>query len=675
MGAGVGAGVERVVRGADGATEGLRLRLLGPLAIQRDGAALELPPSRKLRALLGYLALAPRPVPRSRLCELLWDVPSDPRGELRWCLSKLRRLLDDPGRARVEASHDAVALRLDDCAVDAAEIAAAVAAGIGTIGPERLRALSRLFVGELLEGSEIERSPPFDVWLVAQRRRLHACHAAVLERLALGREEIDDDALAHRAAWVEIAPFDARAQAALLEAMAARGSFGDCRDHLAAAARLFASEDLDFEPVLVAWRAIQDGGAGARPAASAAPPPSRDPVPAQRRASLAVMPFRSEPPERGAEAGPTQGLTQDIITRLAKLRSLFVIARGSVVALAERGVGPEDAAKRLGVDYVACGTLRRQAGRVTLSVELVEARTARIVWAETFHHGPDDTFAVLDEIDDRIVSSLAAEIEASERDRAVLAPPASLDAWGAHHRGLWHMYRFTREDNERAGRFFASATALDPTFARPLAGLSFVHWQNAFQGWGDRAQESVRAARAAGRSLSADDHDPAAHLAMGRALWLEGRQDDAVDELERSVDLCPNFALGHYSLAFVRAQRGDPALAIASSDRARELSPFDPLLFGPLGARAMALIRLERYDEAALWAVRAATCPNAHAHILAIAACCLGLAGRVHEGRTSAGAVRAARPGYRVEDFLAAFRFDGADAALFRQGAGRVGLS
>ena len=161
---------------------------------------------------------------------------------------------------------------------------------------------------------------------------------------------------------------------------------------------------------------------------------------------------------------------------------------------------------------------------------------------------------------------------------------------------------------------------------------------------------------------------------MGRALWLQGRQDGAVDELERSVDLCPNFALGHYSLAFVRAQRGDPALAVASSDRARELSPFDPMLFGALGARAMALIRLERHDEAALWAVRAATCPNAHAHILAIAACCLGLAGRADEGRAFTGAVRAARPGYRVEDFLSAFRFDGADAALFRQGAGCVGL-
>ena len=135
---------------------------------------------------------------------------------------------------------------------------------------------------------------------------------------------------------------------------------------------------------------------------------------------------------------------------------------------------------------------------------------------------------MLDEIGNRIVASIANEIETIERNRAILRPPSSLDAWEAHHRGLWHMYRFNRADNERARHFFETAVRLDPTFARAYAGLSFTHFQNAFQGWAEREPEIDRAFEAAGQSLMVDDRDPAAHWAMGRALWLRGRQDQSV---------------------------------------------------------------------------------------------------------------------------------------------------
>ena len=150
----------------------------------------------------------------------------------------------------------------------------------------------------------------------------------------------------------------------------------------------------------------------------------------------------------------------------------------------------------------------------------------------------------------------------------------------------------------------------------------------------------------------ADDRDPAAHWAMGRALWLRGRHDESVAELERAVDLSPNFALGHYTLAFVHSQAGDPLAAIAAADHSRRLSPFDPLLFGMLGARAMALVRLGRFEEAAEWAVKAAARPNAHPHILAIAAYTLALAGSLDEARANAAALRRKVPRYGVEDFL-----------------------
>jgi TolB-like protein/Tfp pilus assembly protein PilF len=387
------------------------------------------------------------------------------------------------------------------------------------------------------------------------------------------------------------------------------------------------------------------------------------------------MPFVDRSPAAGVRGGPADALADDVITRLAKLRVLFVIAQGTVFALHERHVGPGEAGRMLNVDYVVSGTLRRDGKRLTVTVELTETRGARVVWADVLKQTLDDAFLVIEEIGNRIVASVASEIETIERNRAILRPPSSLDAWEAHHRGLWHMYRFSKADNARARHFFETAVRLDPTFARAHAGLSFTHFQNAFQGWAKREPAVDRAVRAATQGLLADDRDPAAHWAMGRALWLRGQDDQSVVELERAIDLSPNFALGHYMLAFVNSQTGDPRAAIASSDHSRQLSPFDPLLFGMFGARAMALVRLGRFEEAAEWAVKAASRPNAHPHILAIAAYSLALAGSLDQARVWAAALRRALPRYGIADFLAAFRFDPPGAALFRRGAKRVGMA
>jgi tetratricopeptide (TPR) repeat protein len=236
------------------------------------------------------------------------------------------------------------------------------------------------------------------------------------------------------------------------------------------------------------------------------------------------------------------------------------------------------------------------------------------------------------------------------------------------------MYRFTRTDNEAARHFFSRAVQLDPGFARAYAGLSFTHWQSAFQGWGERAAELDAALDCAGRGIMVDDRDPAVHWAQGRALWLRGQHDQSVIELSQAVELSPNFALGHYALAFVQSQTGDPVAAIAAADRSRSLSPYDPLLFGMLGSRAMALVRQGRYEEAAEAAAQAAGRPNAHPHIFAIAACTAALADRSDEARRLAAAVAQAVPGYGIEDFLHAFRFDEQGEARFREGARRAGL-
>jgi len=149
----------------------VEIRLLGRLEV---GRSLELPPSRKVRALLAYLALSPRAVAREQLCELLWDAPSDPRGELRWSLSKIRGFLKDS----LTTTGDLV--QLTGCSVDALEAARAADLGLEKLSFDKQKELLALFRGDFLEGLEMDAAPVFDGWLTAQRRRFRSIHAALL---------------------------------------------------------------------------------------------------------------------------------------------------------------------------------------------------------------------------------------------------------------------------------------------------------------------------------------------------------------------------------------------------------------------------------------------------------------------------------------------------------------
>ena len=137
----------------------MRSTCLARCAFLDEAAPFALPASRKVRALLAYVALAPKPVARGPLCELLWDVPNDPRGELRWCLSKIRGLLDDGPYRRVLTQGDTVQLDLSQCRVDALDVLRAIEAGIETLPTERLVALAASFEGEFLESLAIDGSP------------------------------------------------------------------------------------------------------------------------------------------------------------------------------------------------------------------------------------------------------------------------------------------------------------------------------------------------------------------------------------------------------------------------------------------------------------------------------------------------------------------------------------
>ena len=183
------------------AEDPVELRLLGPMALLRGGAAVALPPSRKTRALLAFLAVSGKPVRRERLCDLLWDLPDDPRGALRWSLSRLRPLLDDAATTRLVADRETVALDLPDEAVDWRRLRALVRAGPAhaeTAALERAAA-----GGALLEGLDLPRCARFQAWLAAAREDVRQWRAALLAELS-GRDFPAETALAYARTWVEI---------------------------------------------------------------------------------------------------------------------------------------------------------------------------------------------------------------------------------------------------------------------------------------------------------------------------------------------------------------------------------------------------------------------------------------------------------------------------------------
>jgi DNA-binding SARP family transcriptional activator/TolB-like protein len=627
--------------------------LLGPLQVIRNGAELSEPPSRKVRALLAYLAMAPRPVTREKLCELFWDVADDPRGELRWCLSKLRSLVDGQAAKRLIADRRQVSLDTASLHVDALVVARSAQKTLSSPSPSGLRSLLALFRGDFLEGLSIERAPSFENWLASQRHRFGQLRQQLLERLISILPPESDDRIALLRECIEVAPFDEAVHIELVRTLLRRGLHAEAEHQIDATVRHFQIGGIDpasLKAVLAAARrsASRPASVSSAGVAHLEPPTDRQAV-TTHGPTLLLMPFTAAP-ENVADA---DSVTSDIIFGFAKLRSIRVIARGTAFSL--RSQTPATAAGIVNAQYVASGHLRRDGKKYLVSVELVDPKSDRIFWVDEFSCNAGESFAAPPLLATRIVSGLDAEIHIIERNRALLMPPASLDAWQAYHLGLSHMHRFTSESNREAQQFFTRAIALDPTFSRSYAGMSFTHFQNAFH---LRVRESEReiasAIETAEQGLQADPSDPAAHCAIGRALWLAHAHDGAVGELNQSIRLSPNYAFAHYSLAFVQCQTGDPGTAIDAADIAAQLSPLDPMMFGTHRVRTFALLRLGRIQEAADCAALVGRHAGDHFHAHAVAALTLAAAGRIEEARAARQRISTLRPDYNFRQFTEA---------------------
>jgi predicted ATPase/DNA-binding SARP family transcriptional activator len=250
----------------------LELRFLGEMEIARGGERLELPPSRKTRGLLAYLALSGRPHRRDRLCSLLWDVADDPRGALRWSLSRIRALVDEPGRPRILAPRDSVAFDAAGAWVDVLAVKARLAVGPDDVPLEELRALAGEFRGELLEGLDLGGDfLDFQAWCVAEREEARKVHARLLRSLVDRLAGSPEAALPHARSLAAVDPLDESARASLVQVLAATGRRREAEQQYEAACRLRKELGGEISETLErAWRASRTAATGAREGPSAA---------------------------------------------------------------------------------------------------------------------------------------------------------------------------------------------------------------------------------------------------------------------------------------------------------------------------------------------------------------------------------------------------------------------
>jgi DNA-binding SARP family transcriptional activator/pimeloyl-ACP methyl ester carboxylesterase len=256
-------------------SKSLSLRLLGALELARGGKSVRLPQSKKTRALLAYLAISGRPHRRERLCSLLWDVTDDPRAALRWSLSKLRALVDEPKRLRIVTEGETVAFEANGAEVDVLRVRGALAGGVPALSTEALEALAGEFRGDLLEGFDLPDFFQFQAWLTAEReetRRLHRkLRAALVERLT----DQPEQALEHGQVLVDLEPYDEAGHAAVTRLFVALGRHREADQQVERGLRALKELELSPSGELESARSAGREPAESRPATVA--PPARPP--------------------------------------------------------------------------------------------------------------------------------------------------------------------------------------------------------------------------------------------------------------------------------------------------------------------------------------------------------------------------------------------------------------
>jgi adenylate cyclase len=366
------------------------------------------------------------------------------------------------------------------------------------------------------------------------------------------------------------------------------------------------------------------------------PGASKPPPIMPEKPSIAVLPFvnMSGDPEQEYFA---DGIAEDLITALSKIRWFFVIARNSTFTYKGQAVDVTRVAEELGVRYVLEGSVRKAGNRVRITAQLIDATTGAHVWAQRYDRELTDIFALQDEMTQTIVAVVEPELGAAERERARHAPPENLDAWETYQRGLWHMWTFTKEGVAEAQSLLRRARELDPGFAAAHAYEGYSHYINVIVGFSESQDDSVAAGLAAAKkAVALDERDSVGYFALVRNLMVRGEHDASIAALEKSLAINPNFAQAHHGLGFALALSGRLDEAATSLEMAERLSPRDPLMWGFKAVHSLICVLLHQDEKAVELARETMREPRSigfwpHA----VLASALGNLGRIDEARAA----------------------------------------
>jgi TolB-like protein/Flp pilus assembly protein TadD len=363
------------------------------------------------------------------------------------------------------------------------------------------------------------------------------------------------------------------------------------------------------------------------------------------RPSIAVLAFENLSGDVEQEYF-ADGVAEDLITELSRLRWLRVTARNSTFTYKGQAVDVKQVGRDLGVRYVVEGSVRRAGDRVRISAQLIDATSGNHVWAERYDRDLEDIFAVQDEITDTIVAAIEPELGEVERERARRKRPENLDAWGNYQLGLSNMYRFTKESNAEARRLFERAIDFDRSFAAAFAGLAYTHLMDTAFGYVDTRDPSLeQALSAAETAIALDEKDAFAHCVLGRVFTYLGKGNAAIEEVRTAIELTPSLALAHYVMGQAMMAVGRPQESIDATDEAARLSPHDPFLWLFDMTRGHAYNLMGDHERAIEWIERASRRPRKiEFWISAILASSLGHLGRYEEARDALDKARQSEP-------------------------------
>jgi adenylate cyclase len=328
---------------------------------------------------------------------------------------------------------------------------------------------------------------------------------------------------------------------------------------------------------LYAVRGVSLGTRTATTTVSVMPPDNSRLLSLPDKPSIAVLPFQnmSGDPEQEYFA---DGMVEDIITELSRIRWLFVIARNSTFTYKGKAVDVKQVARELGVRYVLEGSVRKGGNRVRVTTQLIDPTSGAHIWAERYDRDLSDIFAVQDEITASVAGVIEPALAEAEQQRALRRPPERLDAWEAYQRGVWHFNKYGPEENQTAQTYFRRAIALDPKFAPGHHGyalaLQWDIWHYSSRPFSEVQGVPLEEARIA---VSLDDKDAMAHAVLAHIRMWGGEWEAAIAEARTALVLNPNSAFVISMLGCVLGFGGYREESLVRLQQAMRASPHDPL--------------------------------------------------------------------------------------------------